>query len=79
MLVGLGPRIPYQDFIDRLDRRVSIITGLEFSIDEPTQVANYGIGGHFNPHTGMVSLTVGYSFIPGSESELRSESGFSSE
>ena len=54
MLVGLGPRIPYKDFIDRLDRRVSIITGLEFSIDEPTQVANYGIGGHFNPHTVMV-------------------------
>ena len=70
MLVGLGPRIPYKDFIDRLDRRVSIITGLEFSIDEPTQVANYGIGGHFNPHTVMVSLTVGYSYIPGSESDF---------
>ena len=69
--MSVGPRIPNKDFIDSLDRRVSIITGLEFSIDEPTQVANYGIGGHFNPHTVMVSRTVCYSSIPDSVSELR--------
>ena len=69
--MSVGPRIPNKDFIDSLDRRVSVITGLEFSIDEPTQVANYGIGGHFNPHTVMVSRTVCYCSIPDSVFELR--------
>ena len=44
----------HKKFIDRLDRRVSIISGLKFSLEEPTQVANYGIGGHFNPHTDVI-------------------------
>lgn len=40
--------------LPRLTRRIGLITGLETDAlrdqAELTQVANYGIGGHYNPH-----------------------------
>lgn len=46
------------DFLDplvgKLGRRISLLTGLSTDVGaedaELMQVANYGIGGHYNPH-----------------------------
>jgi prolyl 4-hydroxylase len=36
--------------IERISRRISDVTGLDLTTAEALQVANYGIGGHYEPH-----------------------------
>ncbi|CAG5124209.1 unnamed protein product [Candidula unifasciata] len=36
--------------VERLNDRMSAITGLEMSTAEELQIANYGLGGHYEPH-----------------------------
>ncbi|XP_047740671.1 prolyl 4-hydroxylase subunit alpha-1 [Hyalella azteca] len=36
--------------VARVNRRIASITGLEMSTAEELQVANYGVGGHYEPH-----------------------------
>jgi prolyl 4-hydroxylase len=37
-------------YVDRIDRRIEDVTGLDMSTAEQLQVVNYGIGGHYEPH-----------------------------
>jgi prolyl 4-hydroxylase len=36
--------------VDRISRRISVVTGLDLTTAEELQVVNYGIGGHYEPH-----------------------------
>ena len=36
--------------IDRVNERIEAVTNLEVDTAEELQVANYGIGGHYEPH-----------------------------
>ncbi|CAG7818937.1 unnamed protein product, partial [Allacma fusca] len=36
--------------VDRINRRINDITGLELETAEELQVVNYGLGGHYEPH-----------------------------
>lgn len=36
--------------VDRISRRIEVITGLTLQTAEELQVVNYGIGGHYEPH-----------------------------
>ncbi|KAH7947574.1 hypothetical protein HPB52_013579 [Rhipicephalus sanguineus] len=36
--------------LQRLSRRIAVVTGLSLESAEPYQVANYGLGGHYTPH-----------------------------
>ncbi|XP_055351631.1 prolyl 4-hydroxylase subunit alpha-1-like [Paramacrobiotus metropolitanus] len=36
--------------IDRVNKRIAAITGLDTDYAEELQIANYGIGGHYEPH-----------------------------
>lgn len=38
------------DVVQTIGRRIEDMTGLTVSTAEPFQVANYGIGGHYEPH-----------------------------
>jgi len=53
--------------VRRISQRIETITGL--SLDpkhtEPLQVANYGIGGHYEPHHDFIQNTDG--FLPANE------------
>ncbi|GAB1610055.1 prolyl 4-hydroxylase subunit alpha-1-like isoform X1 [Argonauta hians] len=36
--------------LEKINRRIQTVTGLDMSTAEELQVANYGIGGHYEPH-----------------------------
>jgi prolyl 4-hydroxylase len=36
--------------VERVNRRLHLMTNLEMETAEELQVANYGIGGHYDPH-----------------------------
>ncbi|GAV06584.1 hypothetical protein RvY_16550 [Ramazzottius varieornatus] len=38
------------EVIDRVNKRITAITGLDTDYAEELQIANYGIGGHYEPH-----------------------------
>ncbi len=42
--------------IDRLYRRVGVITGLGMNSSESLHVVHYGIGGHYDPHVDFFSV-----------------------
>uniref|UniRef100_A0A3Q2TN96 procollagen-proline 4-dioxygenase n=1 Tax=Fundulus heteroclitus TaxID=8078 RepID=A0A3Q2TN96_FUNHE len=44
--------------VDKINRRIEDITGLDVSTAEELQVANYGVGGQYEPHFDFGRLTV---------------------
>lgn len=42
-------------FLSKIDKRIEAITGLSTDSSEGHQVANYGIGGHYEPHLDFTS------------------------
>lgn len=40
------------EVIDRVNKRIDLMTNLEMETAEELQIANYGIGGHYDPHFG---------------------------
>lgn len=42
-------------FLAKIDKRIEAITGLSTDSSEGHQVANYGIGGHYEPHLDFTS------------------------
>ncbi|CAD6198963.1 unnamed protein product [Caenorhabditis auriculariae] len=38
------------DVVERVNRRLDLMTNLEMETAEELQIANYGIGGHYDPH-----------------------------
>ncbi|KAL3115904.1 hypothetical protein niasHT_007204 [Heterodera trifolii] len=38
------------EVVDRINKRLNLMTNLEMETAEELQVANYGIGGHYDPH-----------------------------
>lgn len=38
------------EVVDRVNRRMDLMTNLEMETAEELQIANYGIGGHYDPH-----------------------------
>lgn len=38
------------EIVDRVNKRLNLMTNLEMETAEELQVANYGIGGHYDPH-----------------------------
>uniref|UniRef100_A0A336MNH5 Neutral ceramidase n=1 Tax=Culicoides sonorensis TaxID=179676 RepID=A0A336MNH5_CULSO len=42
-------------FLSKIDKRIEAITGLSTESSEGHQVANYGIGGHYEPHLDFTS------------------------
>lgn len=38
------------EVVDRINRRMNLMTNLEMETAEELQIANYGIGGHYDPH-----------------------------
>ncbi|PAV65048.1 hypothetical protein WR25_16535 [Diploscapter pachys] len=50
------------EVVDRVNRRLDMMTNLEMETAEELQIANYGIGGHYDPHFDHARKEEGKSF-----------------
>ncbi len=60
----------YNQTIDAISVRMGLLTGLNmtfnrlsYSATEPFQVVNYGIGGHFAPHSDCMGVSTASSLL----------------
>lgn len=38
------------EIVEKVNKRIALVTGLELETAEELQVVNYGLGGHYEPH-----------------------------
>ncbi|KAL5283706.1 hypothetical protein ACFFRR_006151 [Megaselia abdita] len=55
---SIGIALKVHNFLSHFDQRLNDITGLDTNSSESLQVANYGIGGHYDEHHDFIEGTV---------------------
>jgi len=46
------------EVVDRINRRMELMTNLDMETAEELQIANYGIGGHYDPHYDFARVSI---------------------